>query len=369
MKKIIDYWTTETWMTKYLGLRGIKKDIFAIIYNFSKDLESTLNSAPRYLEEITGYDRSSISNAISELQNDKLITIEFSERFKYKYKVVDNIIEVIKNAEEKYTEEQSIVTKSNDKLNSSLQKATIVVTKSNDEKSTLINNNTIYKTSDKYRVEFSDENPTLSENNQNKIKEKVTHITDSNTVKLSKHEDNTKEPTINVEADSLFDIFSSEEGNSRKSRLAQTLNSNGSVAKELFDYWNSKKLRVHRAYQSKYLERLNKFLELYSLEYAKQVIDNYEKIIHDSEFYWTYVWDLQDFIDVKEERFLRFVENGDVWDNYKTGTKGQQSFKKASFHNEEYNKAISDGEDISKLDDKIAEKQKEWRKRDDVIHL
>lgn len=169
--------------------------------------------------------------------------------------------------------------------------------------------------------------------------------------------------------DDFDDLFGEPVGTDRKSRLAQTNNSNGTLAKELFDYWNSKKLRVHRAFQSHYIERFSKLMQNYTMEQIKHIIDNYEKIVHDKVYYWSYVWDLQDFIDPREERFLRFADDGQEWLNYKQGTKSQQAFRRTAFHNEEYNQALKEGKDIGALDDMHAEEVRKLRSSPNVIKL
>lgn len=210
----------------------------------------------------------------------------------------------------------------------------------------------------------------IKEDNINVQSEDSTSNSEEIVIGNVKLNDNNSVKDLNMEAEDLFSIFNSSprNDNSVEARLEQTKTSTGS-AKELFDYWNSKKLRVHRAFQSRYLERFNKVLKFITLEELKKSIDNYEKVQHDSKFFWNYVWDLQDYIDPKEERFRRFLDGGDIWDQYNAGTKSQQAFKESAFFNEEYNQAIKNGESISELDEKHAEENKEWRKRSDVIHL
>ena len=189
--------------------------------------------------------------------------------------------------------------------------------------------------------------------------------------KLERHEGD-KDASENSSSEEKFDaLFTGSEEcvKSKKDRLAQTINSEGTMAKELFDYWNSKKLRVHRAYQPHYLKRFSKLIQHMSMDEIKHAIDNYEKIVHDKNFYWTHVWDLQDFIDIKEERYNRFLEDGDVWTNYKQGTKSQQAFRRTAFHNEEYNQAIAEGKDIGELDEINAEKARKLRTGTNVIKL
>ena len=169
--------------------------------------------------------------------------------------------------------------------------------------------------------------------------------------------------------ENFYELFSSPVGTDKKSRLAQTVNALNTPARELFDYWNSKKLRVHKMFQVHYLERLTKILQKYTLEEVKHFIDNYETVVHDKNFYWTYIWDLQDFIDTKEERYLRFADGGDIFENYKADINKAREARKTLFHNETYNQAIKEGKDIQQLDREIAEERRKLRSSPKLIKL
>lgn len=250
---------------------------------------------------------------------------------------------------------------------------------SNDE--SLSNDDNIIITNDKEsrNTDFATQRSVHLVKNSTKITDSSTEIdkiknsTVCQLVEKEKNEINPPDPLYSSDEENLEqkddfdDLFGEPVGTDKKSRLAQTNNSNGTLAKELFDYWNSKNLRVHRAFQSHYVERFSKLMQKYTMEQIKHIIDNYEKIVHDKVYYWSYVWDLQDFIE--EEKFLRFADDGQEWLNYKQGTKSQQAFRRTAFHNEEYNQALKEGKDIGALDDMHAEEVRKLRSSPNVIKL
>ena len=162
-------------------------------------------------------------------------------------------------------------------------------------------------------------------------------------------------------AEDFEEMFGTPIGTGREARLARTQNAVGTQARELFDYWNSKKLRVHKAFQSNYIERFTKIIQKYSIEEIKTFIDHYEKIVHDPNYYWTYIWDLQDFIDPRAERYLRFADGGQEWVNYNLGSKSQQEFRKSEFFSGDLEKVESGEKTIRQIDEEYKEKARKLR--------
>ena len=173
-----------------------------------------------------------------------------------------------------------------------------------------------------------------------------------------------KSPSAENSEDDGFEVFG-KIANSESDRLRD--DSDLSVAKEIFEYWNSKKLRVHRQFGQNYLKNLKSFLKEYSVEILKMAIDHFEKVNRDKEFFWDYIWDLQDFIDMRSKRFLRFIEGGDIWDKYLEGSKERRSFTEAAFHNEEVNAALQSGESIEDIDKRTKEAAANSLKRGKAI--
>lgn len=60
------YYVVQSFMTSELGLKGIDKEIFAIIWGFSQG-NNTFNGSLSYLEELTGYSRPTVIGALKGL--------------------------------------------------------------------------------------------------------------------------------------------------------------------------------------------------------------------------------------------------------------------------------------------------------------
>ncbi|NMC58368.1 MAG: hypothetical protein GYA51_03130 [Candidatus Methanofastidiosa archaeon] len=75
-------------------------------------------------------------------------------------------------------------------------------------------------------------------------------------------------------------------------------------AHEIFDYWNSKKIITHKSLE-KIKRHITAALKIYALEEIKSAIDNYALVLSSPDkYYWTYKWDLKDFLIRGIERFL-----------------------------------------------------------------
>lgn len=60
------YYVVQSFMTSELGLKGIDKEIFAIIWGFSQG-NNTFNGSLSYLEELTGYSKPTVIGSLKML--------------------------------------------------------------------------------------------------------------------------------------------------------------------------------------------------------------------------------------------------------------------------------------------------------------
>lgn len=63
------YYQIQYWMIK-LGLKGLKLQLFAIIYGFSQQNQGRFYVTLSYLSEFTGYEATRISRALKDLCKD-----------------------------------------------------------------------------------------------------------------------------------------------------------------------------------------------------------------------------------------------------------------------------------------------------------
>ena len=66
------YYVVQSFMATELGLKGIDKEIFAIIWGFSQG-NNTFNGSLSYLEELTGYSRPTVIGALKGLVSRGLL--------------------------------------------------------------------------------------------------------------------------------------------------------------------------------------------------------------------------------------------------------------------------------------------------------
>lgn len=91
------YYIIHGWIKNRLGLKGIKRDIFAIIYGFSQDGESEFKGSIKYFEEWLDVSRPTIIKALHDLTESGFIIkrveningVQFN-RYKINLQVVKN---------------------------------------------------------------------------------------------------------------------------------------------------------------------------------------------------------------------------------------------------------------------------------------
>ena len=115
---------------------------------------------------------------------------------------------------------------------------------------------------------------------------------------------------------------------------------------ELFDYWNSKGIVVHRTINEKMVQLLKKALDLYGQAQIKQAIENYSIVLNDSTYYFKTRWTIGDF--VKQTNALPdFLANGIKWINYQEYLKkSKKAREQDKYEIENSNKPAMEGMEI-----------------------
>lgn len=115
---------------------------------------------------------------------------------------------------------------------------------------------------------------------------------------------------------------------------------------ELFDYWNSKGIVVHRTINEKMVQLLKKALDLYGQAQIKQAIENYSIVLNDSTYYFKTRWTIGDF--VKQTNALPdFLANGIKWINYQEYLKKSKKVREQDkYEIENSNKPAMEGMEI-----------------------
>jgi predicted phage replisome organizer len=73
----------------------------------------------------------------------------------------------------------------------------------------------------------------------------------------------------------------------------------------VFEHWNGKKIIVHKELNQKRKSSIHARLENYRVEDIIEAIDNYECVLISDDYFWTYKWSLEDFLNPKNlDKFL-----------------------------------------------------------------
>lgn len=115
---------------------------------------------------------------------------------------------------------------------------------------------------------------------------------------------------------------------------------------ELFDFWNSKGIVVHRTINEKMVQLLKKALDLYGQAQIKQAIENYSIVLNDSTYYFKTRWTIGDF--VKQTNALPdFLPEGIKWINYQEYLKKSKKVREQDkYEIENSNKPAMEGMEI-----------------------
>ena len=104
--------------------------------------------------------------------------------------------------------------------------------------------------------------------------------------------------------------------NTNKS-ITNKLNTNNkeNIIKEIFEYWNSNNIVVHRELTIDTRKSIEKALKIYSVEEIKTYIDRYNMVIKDKEYFFSTIWTLKDFLS-RKNGISDFTDEGSKWLNY-----------------------------------------------------
>lgn len=103
------------------------------------------------------------------------------------------------------------------------------------------------------------------------------------------------------------------------------INNINNIYNAIFEHWNSKKIIVHKKITDKIKRKIRGALNTYSPDEIKKAIDNYSTVLTSDEYYWTYKWTLEDFLQRGVEKFLTDA----CFENYKKDKGISQQFTKA----------------------------------------
>lgn len=115
---------------------------------------------------------------------------------------------------------------------------------------------------------------------------------------------------------------------------------------ELFDFWNSKGIVVHRTINEKMAQLLKKALDLYGQAQIKQAIENYSIVLSDSTYYFKTRWTIGDFV-TQSNALPDFLPEGIKWINYQEYLKKSKKVREQDkYEIENSNKPAMEGMEI-----------------------
>lgn len=104
--------------------------------------------------------------------------------------------------------------------------------------------------------------------------------------------------------------------------------------KEIFDYWNSKKIIEHEKIDD-HLKAIKDALKENTIEQVKTYIDRYAKVIKDTSWYFNTKWRLVEFLKQKNA-MNDFKDDGSKWLNYKNRRKDPKVLHEQEYTQEDY---------------------------------
>ena len=89
---------------------------------------------------------------------------------------------------------------------------------------------------------------------------------------------------------------------------------NNSKVKQIFDYWVDKKIIQHRKISKHMAFSVKLKIEEYGIDSCFEVIDNYNQILNDKKYFFSYKFSLTRLMST--QMFHKFLTDGEHWQNY-----------------------------------------------------
>lgn len=109
--------------------------------------------------------------------------------------------------------------------------------------------------------------------------------------------------------------------------------------KEIFDYWNSKKIIEHEKIDD-HLKAIKDALKENTVEQVKTYIDRYAKVIKDTSWYFNTKWRLVEFLKQKNA-MNDFKDDGSKWLNYKNRRKDPKVLHEQEYTQQDYDNVFN----------------------------
>ena len=266
-----NYYVVQSFMVKDLKLKGLEKDVYAIIYGFSQAENQAFNSSLQYLADWTNSSKQGVMKCLKSLEEQGFIVKK------------ENYINGVKFVEYYATELNTLYNRVEYPIQQSLMGGMQQSLPNNKELDN-INNNT--------------------NNNINNISSSIN--TTTNKEKENKKE---KENSTNLEIKGGV-----------KAEIVRP------EVLEIYNYWQSKKILNHKSLNDTLQKAIKKALKEYDVDTIKQSIDRYHTILLDKDYFFCYHWGLDKFLTQKNT-LPEFLENGAKWVAYQATKNSSQPSK------------------------------------------
>lgn len=268
--------TIQGWMINNLNLKGYDLLIYALIYGFSQDGESKFYGSRSYICEWFKISLPTVDKSLKFLTQKQYI-IKHSEKINgvtfNQYSANLQILQVVKNFE-------------------------------GGGKNSLHNNKYINKNNNTLSILSHSSNELENEKQEQDVQPVRRTDNDYNTTFKAKKTEVIITDKVNKEVVGL----------SRDKTKEKEI-------EDIFDYWNSKQIIVHKTLTEETQKAILKMRKKYAVEEIKQMMDRYKQVLENGKYFFNYKWSLKDFLSRKNGA-VDFAEDGSKWQDYcnKTGT-------------------------------------------------